>query len=239
MLTHASDVDSIDVLHVTNLLATHGSLTDNKDGTYTFTPDKDFNGEIQLTYDVVDGHGGSVGTQAKFDLTAAPDNAMITDAQTDTDLRGVTEDRGYIDTHYQLHYDGKLNIQDPDAGEAQFDPNIGPQTYQGIGYNTKLGGHILLMRDGHYTYTLDNRNIQNLAQGEVKHDSAVIRSADGTTHTIELTVHGTNDAPTINAQSHSVTEGGSVLNGQMVGHDIDRGATLTYSIANPVDGLTF
>ncbi|WP_425667690.1 VCBS domain-containing protein (plasmid) [Vibrio tubiashii] len=236
LLTHASDVDSSDVLHVTNLQATHGSLTDNKDGTYTFTPDKDFNGEIRLTYDVVDGHGGSVSTQAKFDLTAAPDNAMITDAQTNADLRGVTEDRGYIDTHYQLHYDGKLNIQDPDAGEAQFDPNIGPQTYQGIGYDTKLGGHILLMRDGHYTYTLDNRNIQNLAQGEVKHDSAVIRSADGTTHTIELTVHGTNDAPTINAQSHSVTEGGSVLNGQMVGHDIDSGATLTYSTPQ-TDGL--
>ncbi|MGI9887480.1 VCBS domain-containing protein [Vibrio chagasii] len=236
LLTHASDVDSSDVLHVTNLQATHGSLTDNKDGTYTFTPDKDFNGEIRLTYDVVDGHGGSVSTQAKFDLTATPDNAIITDAQTNADLRGVTEDRGYIDTHYQLHYDGKLNIQDPDAGEAQFDPNIGPQTYQGYGYNTKLGGHILLMRDGHYTYTLDNRNIQNLAQGEVKHDSAVIRSADGTTHTIELTVHGTNDAPTINAQSHSVTEGGSVLNGQMVGQDIDTGATLTYS-APQIDGL--
>ncbi|CAH7203702.1 conserved hypothetical protein [Vibrio chagasii] len=236
LLTHASDVDSSDVLHVTNLQATHGSLIDNKDGTYTFTPDKDFNGEIRLTYDVVDGHGGSVSTQARFDLTAAPDNAIITDAQTNADLRGVTEDRGYIDTHYQLHYDGKLNIQDPDKGEAQFDPNIGSQTYQGIGYDTKLGGHILLMRDGHYTYTLDNRNIQNLAQGEVKHDSAVIRSADGTTHTIELTVHGTNDAPTINAQSHSVTEGGSVLNGQMVGQDIDTGAALTYS-APQIDGL--
>ncbi|MCW0471113.1 VCBS domain-containing protein [Vibrio chagasii] len=35
---------------------------------------------------------------------------------------------------------------------------------------------------------------------------------DGTTHNEELTVHGTNDdAPTIHAQSHSVTEGGSVL----------------------------
>ncbi|WP_299136858.1 VCBS domain-containing protein [uncultured Vibrio sp.] len=236
LLTHASDVDSSDILHVTNLKATHGSLIDNKDGTYTFMPDKDFNGEIRLTYNVVDGHGGSVSTQAKFDLTATPDNAIITDAQTNADLRGVAEDRGYIDTHYQLHYDGRLNIQDPDAGEAQFDPNIGPQTYQGIGYDTKLGGHILLMRDGHYTYTLDNRNIQNLAQGEVKHNSAVIRSADGTTHTIELTVHGTNDAPTINAQSHSVTEGGSLLKGQMVGHDIDTGATLTYS-APQIDGL--
>ncbi|HAS6144900.1 TPA: tandem-95 repeat protein, partial [Vibrio vulnificus] len=239
LLTHVSDVDTRDILHVTNLQATHGSLTDNKDGTYTFTPDKDFNGEIRLTYDVVDGHGGSVSSQAKFALTAAPDNAVITDAQTNVDLRGVTEDRGYIDTHYQLHYDGRLNIQDPDAGEAQFDPNIGPQTYQGIGYDTKLGGHILLMRDGHYTYTLDNRNIQNLAQGEVKHDSAVIRSADGTTHTIELTVHGTNDAPVINAQSHSVTEDGQLLTGQMQGHDIDHGATLTYSIAQAVDGLTF
>ncbi|HFQ5220678.1 TPA: VCBS domain-containing protein, partial [Vibrio vulnificus] len=239
LLTHASDVDGSDVLHVTNLQATHGSLNDNKDGTYTFTPDKDFNGEIRLTYDVVDGHGGSVSTQAKFDLTASPDNAIITDAQTNADLRGVTEDRGYIDTHYQLHYDGRLNIQDPDTGEAHFDPNIGPQTYQGIGYNTKLGGHILLMRDGHYTYTLDNRNIQNLAQGEVKHDSAVIRSADGTTHTIELTVHGTNDAPVINAQSHSVTEDGQLLTGQMQGHDIDHGATLTYSITQAVDGLTF
>ncbi|GAA5214911.1 hypothetical protein GCM10025776_09310 [Corallincola platygyrae] len=236
LLAHTSDVDTTDILHVSNLQATHGSLTDNKDGTYTFTPDKDFNGEIKLTYDVVDGHGGSVSTQAKFDLTAAPDNAIITDAQTNADLRGVTEDRGYIDTHYQIHYEGKLNIQDPDAGEAQFDPNIGPQTYQGIGYDTKLGGHVVLMRDGHYTYTIDNRNIQNLAQGEVKHDSAVIRSVDGTTHTIELTVHGTNDAPTINAQSHSVMEGGSVLQGQMVGQDIDTGASLTYS-APQVDGL--
>ncbi|MCK6263727.1 VCBS domain-containing protein [Vibrio sp. ZSDE26] len=236
LLTHASDVDSTDTLNVINLQATHGSIIDNKDGTYTFIPDRDFNGEIRLTYNVVDGHGGSVSTQAKFDLTAAPDNAVITDVQMNADLRGVTEDHGYIDTHYKLHYDGQLNIQDPDAGEAQFDPNIGPQTYQGIGYDTKLGGHILLMRDGHYTYTLDNRNIQNLAHGEVKHDSVVIRSADGTTHTIELTVHGTNDAPTINAQSHSVTEGGSVLNGQMIGHDIDTGATLTYS-SPQVDGL--
>ncbi|MCW1890922.1 Ig-like domain-containing protein [Vibrio chagasii] len=51
-------------------------------------------------------------------------------------------------------------------------------------------------------------------------------------HTIELTVHGTNDAPAINAQSHSVTEGGSVLNGQMVGQDIDTGAALTQRTAD-------
>ncbi|MDD1826050.1 VCBS domain-containing protein, partial [Photobacterium sp. ZSDE20] len=238
LLANTIDVDANDLgkLTIANLHADHGSIRDNNDGTFTFTPDKDYNGQVHFTYDVADAHGGVTHTGASTTLTATTDKAVITDAQTNADLRGVTEDRGYIDTHYQLHYDGKLNIQDPDVGEAQFDPNIGPQTYQGIGYNTKLGGHILLMRDGHYTYTLDNRNIQNLTQGEVKHDSAVIRSADGTTHTIELTVHGTNDAPTINAQSHSVTEGGSLLKGQMVGHDIDTGATLTYS-APQIDGL--
>ena len=93
------------------------------------------------------------------------------------------------------------------------------------------------MRDGHYTYTLDNRNIQNLAAGETQKDSAIIRSADGTTHTIELTVHGTNDKPTIAAQSHTVIEGGTLLRGQMVGQDIDTGAQLHYS-APQIDGLT-
>ena len=238
LLTHGSDIDSADTLIVTHLQATNGVVVDNHDGTYTFTPNKDYNGEVRLTYRVEDNHGAFVETQARFNLAASPDNAVITDVQTNVDLRGVTEDRGYIDTHYMLHYDGQLNIQDPDVGEAQFDPNIGSQTYQGIGYDTKLGGHVLLMRDGRYTYTLDNRNIQNLAEGEVRHDFATIRSVDGTTHTMEFTVHGTNDAPTVAAQSHSVTEGGSILSGQMQGHDVDTGATLTYSTPN-VDGLVF
>ncbi|WP_215426374.1 VCBS domain-containing protein, partial [Agarivorans albus] len=179
------------------------------------------------------------GTEQQITVTinGTEDKATVTDAQTDMNLRGVTEDRGYIDTHYDLHYDGQLNIQDPDKGDNSFDPNIGPQTYQGIGYDTKLGGHILLMQDGHYTYTLDNRHIQDLAAGETKTDSAIIRTADGTEHTIKLSVHGTNDTPTVSAQSQSVTEGGAILNGQMIGHDIDTGAQLRYS-APQVDGLT-
>ncbi|WP_411990976.1 VCBS domain-containing protein [Agarivorans sp. DSG3-1] len=179
------------------------------------------------------------GTEQQITVTinGTDDKATVTDAQTDMNLRGVTEDRGYIDTHYDLHYDGQLNIQDPDKGDNSFDPNIGPQTYQGIGYDTKLGGHILLMQDGHYTYTLDNRHIQDLAAGETKTDSAIIRTADGTEHTIKLSVHGTNDTPTVSAQSQSVTEGGAILNGQMIGHDIDTGAQLRYS-APQIDGLT-
>ncbi|MFA0125924.1 cadherin-like domain-containing protein, partial [Vibrio sp. 10N.261.48.A2] len=92
LLTHATDVDSGDILSVANLQANHGTIVDNLDGTYTFTPDKDYNGEVRLTYRVEDTHGGIVNTQAKFNLIASPDNAVITDAQTNADLRGVTED---------------------------------------------------------------------------------------------------------------------------------------------------
>ncbi|GIU22500.1 hypothetical protein TUM3792_24760 [Shewanella sp. MBTL60-007] len=226
-----------------SLQGSFGTLTINNLGHWTYTADNS-QSAIQglktgesLT-DTLLVHSID-GTEQKITVTinGTDDKAIITDAQTDTNLRGVTEDRGYIDTQYDLHYEGKLNIQDPDKGEGSFDPNIGPQTYQGIGYDTKLGGHILLMRDGHYTYTLDNRNIQNLAAGETQKDSAVIRTADGTTHTIELTVHGTNDRPTIAAQSQSVVEGGALLHGQMLGQDIDHGATLSYS-APQIDGLT-
>lgn len=243
LLVNSVDVDHNDLgkLSIANLHADHGSILDNKDGTYTFTPDKDYNGQVHFTYDVKDAHGGTTHSGASLTLTPTPDNAQISYASTDNHQGGVTEDRYYIDTHDNLHFDGKLAIVDPDKGEAQFDINLGPQTYQGIGYDTKLGGHILLMQDGRYTYTIRDHQplVQELKQGETITDECVVKSQDGTTFTIQVNIHGTNDAPTLSAQHQSVTEDGSLLSGQMVGQDIDHGASLTYSITNPVDGLTF
>ncbi|USE01951.1 VCBS domain-containing protein [Vibrio sp. SCSIO 43133] len=249
LLANASDVDANDAGHlsVSNLIAlkadgsSAGTITDNHNGSFTFTPELNYNGPVRFNYEVHDGHGGSVITSANSVLKPVSDNAQISYASTDHHLAGVTEDRGYIDTHDELHFEGKLDIVDPDQGEAEFDINYGPQTYNGIGYDTKLGGHILLMRDGHYTYTIRDHQpqVQSLSQGEVLTDQCVVRAKDGTTFTIEVNIHGTNDAPTLSAQTQSVTEDGSSLNGQMQGRDIDHGATLTYSIAHSVDGLTF
>ncbi|WP_200923606.1 VCBS domain-containing protein, partial [Shewanella xiamenensis] len=44
--------------------------------------------------------------------------------------------------------------------------------------------------------------------------------------------------PVLTAQSQSVTEDGSLLTGQMVATDVDTGDTLTFSLANAVDGFT-
>ncbi len=54
-------------LSVDNLTVTHGALTQTADG-WIFTPENNFTGEVELSYDIVDGHGGSLGTTSKFML---------------------------------------------------------------------------------------------------------------------------------------------------------------------------
>ncbi|WP_122033012.1 VCBS domain-containing protein [Aliivibrio sp. EL58] len=198
LLANTVDVDANDAgkLSIANLLVDHGSVVDNKDGTYTFTPTKDYNGQVHFSYDVTDAHGGITATGANLHLQATGDAATITGI----DQGNVTEDRGYIDTQYNLHFDGKLDIVDPDQGEAQFDIQRG-HTYHGIGYDTKMGGWVLLQQDGTYTYTIDNRKpeIQNLGSTETLVDKVTIHSVDGTSHEIQITIHGTNDDPKVSS----------------------------------------
>ncbi|WP_349237410.1 VCBS domain-containing protein [Vibrio crassostreae] len=198
LLANTIDVDTNDLgkLTIANLHVDHGSIQDNQDGTFTFTPTKDYNGQVHFTYDVADAHGGITATGANLHLQATGDAATITGI----DQGNVTEDRGYIDTQYNLHFDGKLDIVDPDQGEAQFDIQRG-HTYHGIGYDTKMGGWVLLQQDGTYTYTIDNRKpeIQNLGSTETLVDKVTIHSVDGTSHEIQITIHGTNDDPKVSS----------------------------------------
>jgi VCBS repeat-containing protein len=63
-----------DAMAVTNLTATHGKLLDNDDGTWTFTPDANYNGTIDLTYTVIDGQGGEAAATQSFNLAAVADD---------------------------------------------------------------------------------------------------------------------------------------------------------------------
>ena len=64
LLQGFSDTDG-DVLSLSGLVSSSGNVADNRDGTYTVNPDPNFNGSVALSYDVVDGNGGS--------LAATPD----------------------------------------------------------------------------------------------------------------------------------------------------------------------
>ena len=70
LLSNAVDVDG-DTLSVANLAASVGVLVDNLDGTWTLTPDMDFNGDVTFSYDVDD---GTVTTAATASVTVAAVN---------------------------------------------------------------------------------------------------------------------------------------------------------------------
>ena len=79
LLANASDVDHGETaqLSVHNLSADHGTITDNKDGTYTFTPEPNYNGAVSFTYDVQDPQGATVAASASMTLAAVADTPIL------------------------------------------------------------------------------------------------------------------------------------------------------------------
>ena len=71
LLAQASDVDGDDLTAANLSAGDNASVVDNGDGTFTVTPDADFNGDIDLSFDVSD---GTATIQAGVDLTVNPVN---------------------------------------------------------------------------------------------------------------------------------------------------------------------
>jgi Ca2+-binding RTX toxin-like protein len=82
-----------DTLSVANLGADHGAVTDNGDGTFTITPDADYFGPVNLSYNVTDGNGGSTAATQSFNVSAVNDAPALTG--TAATLATGTEDTAY------------------------------------------------------------------------------------------------------------------------------------------------
>jgi Ca2+-binding RTX toxin-like protein len=76
LLANASDVDG-DALSAADITADHGTIVDNGDGTVTFTPAADYNGEVTFTYTVSDGNGGTASGTATMDLAGVADSPSL------------------------------------------------------------------------------------------------------------------------------------------------------------------
>ncbi|MFT6024077.1 MAG: Ca2+-binding RTX toxin-like protein [Ascidiaceihabitans sp.] len=106
LIGNDTDVDGDPLtLGTATVPADQGTLVDNGDGTVTFTPADDFNGEATISYTVEDGQGGSDDGQAIVTVNAVNDgpdavnDADVTDEDTavtvdlldnDTDVEGDT-----------------------------------------------------------------------------------------------------------------------------------------------------
>ncbi|MFA0589328.1 MULTISPECIES: VCBS domain-containing protein, partial [Vibrio] len=230
LLANTIDVDSNDLgkLTVANLHADHGSILDNQDGTYTFTPTKDYNGQVHFSYDVTDAHGGTTHTGASTTLTATPDGAIISEVTTDH----VTEDGSHSSHNAGVTTElanGRLQVVDPDSGENKFQ-------YSQFGESAvhdPFGGMLRIDSLGNWGYSVNNANLQHLAQGQTETVIYRVHSYDGTAYELHIDVVGTNDAPTVTqvALSNGTEDTHYQMQASQFGFtDVDSGDTL-HSVA--------
>jgi len=194
LIANATDVDDNDAgqLSIANLTADHGTITVNPNGTFTFHPDKDYNGLVHFSYDIKDAHGGVTHTGANITLASINDTATIDGQSHSSTSDNLTEDTT------TSSISGHMTLIDPDTGEDKFTANSHLQgTY----------GHLIIDIDGNWQYQLDNTlaTTNGLATGQVVTDSITVTSPDGTaSHTINVQIHGHDDTPSL-----SVNEGGA------------------------------
>ncbi|MBE9101349.1 tandem-95 repeat protein [Vacuolonema iberomarrocanum] len=171
---------------LTAVLATdvgNGTLTLNANGSFTYTPDPDFNGTDSFTYRANDGYGNS--TPITVTLTVNPvQDAPI--AQADA---------------YTLDEDTTLTV--PVAnGVLDNDTDIDGETLTAVLVDDVGSGALTLNPDGSFTYT-PNANFNGT-------DRFTYRANDGTDDsnvvTVNLTVNPAPDAPVAQADAYTLDE---------------------------------
>ncbi|HHF3208405.1 TPA: tandem-95 repeat protein [Vibrio diabolicus] len=185
LLGYASDVDGDDLAAFNVQVGANASVVDNGDGTYTVTPDTDFNGELDLTFDISDGQET---ISSSIDLTVRP----INDAP-------VPEDKTF-----EIEEDGTLIFTDADLLAGATDIEGDNLTVEGVSYD---GGDGILTDNGNGTYTFaPNENFN----GDVNFSFDVSDGTDTVSANIDVSVTPVDDAPVSGNLAYSVDEDGSI-----------------------------
>jgi len=178
LLAGFSDGDG-EPLSVVGLTTDSGTLVDNGDGTYSFTPDADFNGVVTLTYDVSDGIDTLSGQTQNFNVTPVNDAPVGSPTIT---LGDTSEETAVT-----------INGADLLAGFS----DVEGDTLSVVGL-TADGGTVVDNGDGTFTYD-PTGNFDFLGVGATTTDTLSYTVSDGnggtTTATVDITVTGVNDAP--------------------------------------------
>ncbi len=188
VLTNDTDVDSTTLTASVVTGPAHGTLTVNPDGSFTYTPNANYNGPDSFTYKANDGLADS--NVATVNLTVNPVNDApkvfgITlsgyneDQTTSADLTKVGAVVDPDNTTFNWHVDGGLPA----------------------GVSLDASGNLALNLAGNYDY---------LKQGETKTVTFQYHVDDGTdssnVQTISIQIQGVNDAPVVTNDSYATNE---------------------------------
>ncbi|WP_323083281.1 VCBS domain-containing protein [Aeromonas hydrophila] len=181
-------------------------------------------------------------TTVTITITGVNDGAVVAG----DDLGAVTEDLNVVGG--KLSDSGVLTISDADQGQAKFVAGNGTPSAGAL-------GSLSITETGTWSYNVDNSKVQYLGQGETRIETFTVKSVDGTSHTVSVTITGTNDAPTLSIDKGAVvseeglaggiadTAGSSdttnsvAASGKIMVGDVDSQDTLTISLNGPA-GLT-
>ncbi|MED4054866.1 Ig-like domain-containing protein [Niallia taxi] len=202
ILNNDADVDN-DALEAILVKATaHGKLELNKDGTFTYTPDKDYSGKDSFTYKATDGKLESAVQTVEIEVKAVNDTPTAKDSSLN-----VTEDEAAS---------GMVEASDADKDTLTF----------AIAENGQKGKAVLTDAEtGNFTYTPDKN-----ANGEDKIVFTVTDGqGEPVKATVSISIKTVNDAPTAASDSFTTNEeekltieaAKSILNNDM---DVDNDA---------------
>jgi VCBS repeat-containing protein len=155
-----------------------------------------FQGDVSIKVSARAEEGGNHQTASAVDLTLHLSGVPVSHAAviTGENTFSLTEDQ-QVNSQGNLEHFGQLYVNDPDAGEAKFDPQNAVITKY---------GRYTISQTGYWLYEADNKLpvIQQLKTGEHLTDSFTVHSADGTPQTITVTIQGQDDAPAWTPPSH-------------------------------------
>ncbi len=190
---------------------------------------------LSIGYTLTDGDGSKSSGTFNITINGKNDAAVITG-----DVSGSVTEAGGVNngTAGSPVASGVLSATDVDS-----DPSFTAQSNEATSY-----GHFTIGADGHWSYLLDNSNsavqaLNSTGNNTTLHDIVTVTTTDGTSQQIDITINGTNDAPTIalvgsDSATGSVTEAGvnvpddaahNTATGHLTGADVD-GPSLTWSL---------
>lgn len=184
LLTGFSDVDG-DTLSVTGLAAGSGGVlsapaTGDKGVYWTFTPNKDFNGSVSLTYGVTDGKGGNI---------AGVDRSFYLDPVNDMPQAG--DDSGTV------YEDATVTVTFADLLANDIDVDGSSRTIVGIDTAGTVGNVVLDTVNKTITYSANADEFDLLVNGNTTMDGFkyILQGSSGlqTSATVQISVLGVSD----------------------------------------------